>query len=766
MKQYGIIYEDNDQMNEFIKFRNINNNSNILVQVFTGIVNIDYINNLIDEIKALLPQAKIIGTTTAGEIYEGKSYSNTTVISFSIFYNTEIDISHFEIYNEFDSGVKIAKQLIKNDTQIIILFSNGLLSNGWDILKGIESIDNKIIVAGGQAGDNGYFKEAFVFTNEGILKNGVVAASLSSKNLKIVRELNFSWSSIGKQMTITKAEGNRVFTIDNQKAIDIYKKYLGEEVVNSLPISATEFPIVIKKDNIDIARVAYKCYDDGSIAFLGNVDTGDIIQFGYGNVSNIKNTAKNIEKKLNANSKIEGVLLYSCSVRKAFMQEKINLDTEFFRNIAPSYGFFTYGEFFSGEKTNQMLNLTMTVVGLTEGNSTTNHQNYSSNKNPVGEKSFFEDKDIGIINVFSNLVNQVTKELEESNKNLEKQYAVMEKMNSVIKSIANIDSKILSSQKVGNVFQDILEKALEVLPKGKIGSIVVLENDKLYYKATKGYKVDLVGKISHSIEKILFLYNENLLSNENLFEPLIINKLEKNLFNDHNDFNLWTTALSDNPYEMLTCGIGVENRVVGFVDIFNTNIECSFNEEDKKLLKYICYDIAIAFQNVELIENLLYMTNYDKLTGIYNRQYFEKVFDETIEISIKSNKPFALCILDLNYFKSINDTYGHHTGDLALIHFANILKKELRNSDILARIGGDEFAIICSDIKNENMCDLLYRISTVLKKNKLVSDKYEIELSFAYGCSQYPNEASDVFELIKLADKRMYELKRKIKERL
>ena len=326
MKQYGFVYSNFYEMQSFIYSMNINKNDNILIQVFTGVVEIEFINNIIDEISSLLPQAEIIGATTAGEIYKGNAFSHTTIISFTIFEKVQIKTKLLNNNNEYKLGINIVKELVEEDTKVVILFSDGLLTNGWDIIKGIQSVNSNVIVCGGQAGDNGYFKETFVFTKEGITKNGIAAASLTGKHLNVTTERSFGWSPIGKLMTITEASDNKIFTIDNVKAVDIYKKYLGDEVAKELPMSATEFPLIVTKNGIHIARVAFGCYDDGSLSFLGNVEVGDKVQFGYGNVSMIKEKSLEIANRLK-DKNVEAIFVYSCSVRRAFMQDKINLET-------------------------------------------------------------------------------------------------------------------------------------------------------------------------------------------------------------------------------------------------------------------------------------------------------------------------------------------------------------------------------------------------------------------------------------------------------
>ncbi|WP_406542476.1 FIST signal transduction protein [Clostridium ljungdahlii] len=333
MKQYQLKYENFEKMQHFIYGNNINNSDNILIQIFTAVVEMKFIKDLTDKITSMLPRAEIIGATTAGEIYEGNVLSKTTIILFSIFEKVRIKAKLLSDKNEYKIGVNIVKELSEDDTKVIILFCDGLITNGYEIIKGIESANNKLIVCGGKAGDNGYLKKTFVFTKEGITENGVAAASLTGKSLNVTTERSFSWSPIGKLMTITKALNNRIFTIDNIKAIDVYRKYLGDEVAKDLPMSATEFPLIIKRNGTYVARVAFGCHNDGSLSFLGDVKVNDKVQFGYGNVNMITSQALEMTHRLK-NKNIEAIFIYSCSVRRNFMQNKIGIETSAVNSIA------------------------------------------------------------------------------------------------------------------------------------------------------------------------------------------------------------------------------------------------------------------------------------------------------------------------------------------------------------------------------------------------------------------------------------------------
>lgn len=764
MKQYGFVYSNFIELESFISNKNINQFDNVFIQVFTSVVKVKFISNIIEEIMSLIPQAEIIGTTTAGEIYKGKALSNTTVISFTIFEKVKIKAKLLNNNDKYKLGREIAKELIEEDTKVMILFSNGLLTDGWPILKGIESINNEVIVCGGQAGDNGYLKEAFVFAKEGIIKDGIVAASLTGKDLNITTELNFSWEPIGKIMTVTKAYNNRIFTIDNLKAVEVYRKYLGDEVTNELPMSATEFPLIIKKNDINIARVAFRCYDDGSLSFLGNVEIGDKVQFGYGNISMIKGKALKIANKLIENRNTEAIFVYACSVRKVFMRDNTSLETYDLNNISPTFGFFTYGEFFKVNHSNEVLNIAMTMLGLSEGKNTFCKNNIELIKNHNQSQSFFQGKDLGVINAFTNLLNQVTKELQESNEILEKQKCKIQKMNNVTKSIMEINNKMLTICEVDSVFQMILDKALDIIPKGKIGSILVIKDNKLHYKAAQGYTSDEIKKLKYEIKDMLYIYKDGMCNSETLFNPVILKNLEKNLFKEKNIYELWSKLVVKPPYEMLTCGISIDERIVGFIDIFNESKQDSFDEEDKKLLKYLCYDIAIAFKNAELLENIIYMSRYDSLTGIYNRHYFGKLLDETLNRAKMFKENFSICALDLNNFKEINDVYGHDAGDKVLMQFAKTFKGEISTNDVFGRVGGDEFSVIFINKNKEQIKTIIDKIYMDFEREILDFDESKRKISFAYGLSKFPDDSVDVYELLKIADKRMYEQKIKMKK--
>lgn len=746
MKQYGLIYDNFEKMKSFIYSNNINKSDTILIQVFTGIIRTEFIEKIIDEITSVLPQAEIIGATTSGEIFNERAISNNTVISFTIFEKTRIRAKLFDcISDEYTLGINIAEELIEEDTKALILFSEGLLLKGLDILKGIQSVNNKITVCGGKASDNGCLNETFVFTKEGITKKGVAAVSLTGKQLNITTDYSFGWSTIGKTMTVTKASDNRVYTIDNVKTADIYKKYLGDEVAKGLPMSATEFPLMVMKDGFQIANVPCTCNDDGSLSFLNKIEVNDKVKFGYGNVNILIDNSLEISDRL-AEKNIEALFIYSCSVRRSFMGEKISLDINPLSTIAPAYGFFTYGEFYTMNNSNILLGVTMTVLGISEGEG--NSPTYRPViKNEVPAKNFFDGKDIGVIKAFTNLVDEATNELEQTNEILERQKRKIEKMNSITKSILQINSEMISSNQFEKFTQLLLDEILCVIEKGKMGSILIAENNKLCYKAAKGYIPENIKDIKYDVEK---LKNYNISS---IFNPAILKNADNHSFFKLGHYSSWKDLLIEQPKELLSSCIGIDGQIAGLINIFNTDCEDDFDEEDKVILKYICYVVAIALKNVRLLKNVIHMYRYDTLTGVYNRSYLREMLEKTLSKSKISRMPFVICGLDLNDFKIINDTYGHHKGDEALAEFAAAFKREIDTGDIIGRTGGDEFVASFPNKSKKQVIEIINRIHMNLSN-----------ISFSYGLSEFPGDSDSIDELLKIADRRMYERKRRIKK--
>jgi diguanylate cyclase (GGDEF)-like protein/PAS domain S-box-containing protein len=152
----------------------------------------------------------------------------------------------------------------------------------------------------------------------------------------------------------------------------------------------------------------------------------------------------------------------------------------------------------------------------------------------------------------------------------------------------------------------------------------------------------------------------------------------------------------------------------------------------------------------------------DPLTGLYNRRFFDEALTREWQQFQRSGEAFTVIIMDVDAFKTINDEYGHETGDRALQQAATTLRINLRESDLVARVGGDEFAALLPRTDTEHSEQVSEKLRDVLRKLRLTTSTGEIAMSVSIGSATVPGfpPVSSAAELLRVADKRMYDAKR------
>lgn len=162
------------------------------------------------------------------------------------------------------------------------------------------------------------------------------------------------------------------------------------------------------------------------------------------------------------------------------------------------------------------------------------------------------------------------------------------------------------------------------------------------------------------------------------------------------------------------------------------------------------------------LENELYLKSItDYLTGIYNRRYFFEIASKTLEMSKLDNNNFCIALIDIDFFKKINDEYGHDAGDYVLKQFSEIVKQSIRQNDIFARYGGEEFILLFPNSEKQNALEILEKIQFIVRKQILHFNEEKITFTFSSGLS-ISNEITpdpSLDPIIKIADERLYKAK-------
>ena len=475
MKTFNIRFRSEEKLRDYIYLKEITDSSDILIQVFSHQKKHDEIQEVINLLKELLPSATVIGTTTDGEIIEGRILTKDIVISISTFEHTTLISSIQEPKeNSFETGVSIAKKIVKDDTKAIILFASATDIDGEDILDGLKSVKNDVVISGGLCGDGGKFDGGFVFDSKTVSKDAIVAVSLSSDRLNASNRFTSEWEPVGRSFKITKSKGSRVFTVDKMSVYDLYEKYLGSEIATKLPLSGLQFPFVFKneEDGTFIARSIHSNPADGSLTFATKMCENKSLYIAFGNSEKMLENTKNIIKAIAENDPIETIFIYASGGRRRFLKNIAHAEIEPYKQLAPSAGYYGYGEFYSNSKKTRFLNQSMTTLVLSE-----------SDKKFRKELSFNThykklDTNLEITKALTNIAKVSSQELQELNQKLELRVKEEVQKSRQKDSILIHNSKLAQMGEMMSMITHQWRQPLSAISAASTGLQVKIELDK------------------------------------------------------------------------------------------------------------------------------------------------------------------------------------------------------------------------------------------------------------------------------------------------
>ncbi len=309
------------------------------------------------QLRTLFPNAQIALCSTAGEIYDREVLEDSVSIIAVEFEKTKISSALVEI-NSFDSsyaaGASLVDKLEQKDLKYVFILSDGGLVNGSELVRGIHSvIDSNVPVTGGLAGDGVNFISTLVGLNSEPAHGNIVAIGFYGNSIKIGHGSMGGWEMFGVEKTITKALSNVLFEIDEENALDIYKKYLGK-YADELPGSALLFPLSLKLPNESesIVRTILSIDNENrSMIFAGDVPIGSKVRFMRANFDKIIDAAsvaaENALTQFNM-SEPQLAVLISCVGRKIILGKRVDEEVEavadIFNNKTAIVGFYSYGE--------------------------------------------------------------------------------------------------------------------------------------------------------------------------------------------------------------------------------------------------------------------------------------------------------------------------------------------------------------------------------------------------------------------------------------
>ncbi len=306
-------------------------------------------------------------------------------------------------------------------------------------------------------------------------------------------------------------------------------------------------------------------------------------------------------------------------------------------------------------------------------------------------------------------------------------------------------------------FDDILRSLIEVIPYAELGSILLVDdNNCMTMRSNVGYSIDSAKQFRLQFEESFF----HRCCGENRTNPIIINDLSSYSMNG-------VAGILDNIYDIevessLSSPIIIDGKLRGLLNLDSSKNDI-FNNEDLEIMQFLTDQISLVLTSHQLLNQTIYLSRFDQLTGMYNRWYINELESNIIPNSLQNKKHFYYVMMDVNNLKTVNDIYGHISGDVYLKEFSLLLKKHSGEKDIFIRIGGDEFVGIYFEIDKDLLISKMKIINQDLKI-KMRELGIDNELGFAYGFVEFPEESKVLDQAIKVADQRMYLKKKEMKK--
>lgn len=316
----------------------------------------------------------------------------------------------------------------------------------------------------------------------------------------------------------------------------------------------------------------------------------------------------------------------------------------------------------------------------------------------------------------------------------------------ILKAIFNITNSIGSELELDKICDLMVEKIYQQVNCNGC-AIILINGNKVKLQSEIGFG-ESIKEVEFSTEMPLIKY---ILSTKN---KIFIGDIEKSNFK-------YSIPRGDLTTSMICMPIIVKDRVMGIIYIDLKHIS-TFSSKHEYFLNILAHEISVAIERAIAYERIKTLTTKDDLTGIYNRRKFDQDLNEEINKAMRYARDLSLLMVDIDYFKKINDKHGHQIGDSMLRELGMYFYENMRNTDKVYRYGGEEFAIICTETDRDNAIIFAERIRRVISEKEFISmEKIDPggTITISIGVSNFPFNATGFDPLLKYADDALYRAK-------
>ncbi|MDB2562486.1 FIST C-terminal domain-containing protein [Sulfurimonas sp.] len=371
------LYYDNTQWQ--FETQTIENKSDVTLVMAFGDTDTFEDSKHYEYLKNLYPNADIVGSSSSGNVL-GAQISERSIVATAISFNssnTKINVVDFSANDDLE---KVSRDLVASlsdeNLKSIFIISDGLNMNGSILAQGVNLEKENILITGGLAGDGARFEKTLVMANDAPKQKRLVAIGFYGDSVHVSSGCFGGWERFGIERVITKSSANVVYEIDNEPALSLYKKYLGEEA-DKLPGSGLRFPLDVTYPNSDkstVRTLLAVSEKDQSLTFAGDIPKDSTVHLMKTDIDGLIDGSGHAAERINQKNTDNALgLIVSCVGRRLVMDELVDEELEIIEDVIGKNvhltGFYSYGELapFSNEILNcQLHNQTMTLTVIYE----------------------------------------------------------------------------------------------------------------------------------------------------------------------------------------------------------------------------------------------------------------------------------------------------------------------------------------------------------------------------------------------------------------
>ncbi|WP_457595445.1 FIST signal transduction protein, partial [Hydrogenimonas sp.] len=418
MQQWSFDFNEEAEFAQFVQEHGLAQKSSLLVQVNCGRIDPVEFRRVQKCLREALPHAIVVGASSVSQHFNGKFCKNRVIFSITHFEKSRLSLFEYVFPSpgtcDYPAVAKALTAQICFDTKGILLLTNSVRHDMEELIKCCNELNPNVPIFGGIASDSEPFENIAVFSQNNIyLDEGIIAVLLHGEALHISCNHFFDWEPIGKEFTVTKAEGRLLQELDGQSLIDVYGKYFGPMNKEKFLNISLAYPLIRNSKEFGVVARALLRWEGEKGLFSGEFEVGEKVQIGFGHYKRMMDRHRlipEVAKNLNA----EVVWYFVCiSWENGYMDLWKNA-VKYFREPEKISFFTTFGEFIHANEKNLYLNYSAGRIALSES------ENARLKLYQVETEWGPKDK---LLATFSTLVSSSSREIMELNHHLEAEVA-------------------------------------------------------------------------------------------------------------------------------------------------------------------------------------------------------------------------------------------------------------------------------------------------------------------------------------------------------